>query len=206
MIAAVTTCSSQVYSASLLSLSLLYEMRCRNLEAINVFSDRDYLQTVRLSSQYIGERPSIDRVLGHITAYLGLHHAYVVQYQLACYLLEEALSLLDDNQSRLEKAQAQIMLAWVNHVQGAVHRTVNLLKEIIPILRKEGDIWWYILAITHLGWAYISIGKVDESAELYHEAFRLVEPGDLRLGIPIRNGLARVYYLQENYASRADFA
>ena len=185
---------------SLFSLSLFYEMRCRNREAINLFRESaNCIRAARGACDRTEVDPCLETVLGHITAYLGLHHAYVLQYEQARVLLEEAILLLENGQARVEKAQAQVMLAWIFRIQGQLQKSVALLEKILIIFREEGDMWWYILATTHLARSYLSMGKVQEGEALCREAFQLAEPGDLRLGIPIRNGLARVCYLQNDY-------
>ncbi len=189
-----------LFQSSLFSLSLFYEMRCRNLEAINLFGELvKSLKAARDTTACAGDNQHFETVLGHLTAHLGLHHAYILRNQQACELLEEALILLENDQAKLEKAQAQITLAWIWLVQGQVRKSIVLMEQAISAFHEQGDEWWYINSITQLAWAYLSIGKIQESEALYQEGFRLVKTGDLRLGLPIRNGLARVSYLQKNY-------
>ena len=192
--------SLSLFHSSLFSLSLFYELRCRNLEAISLFEESvESVKAARDACASREENMYFAAILGHITAYLGLHHAYILQYQQASELLVEALSLLENGQARLEKAQAQIMLAWIYLTQGHIRQSVELLEQNLSIFREEGDTWWYTLNITHLAWAYLSLGKIEESQSLYQEGLRLVESGDLRLGLPLRNGFAYSIFLQHDY-------
>ena len=193
--------TSSLFHTSLFSLSLFYEMRCRNWEAINLFRDSlEGLKAVCDRFDLIKENPGYKTALGHITAYLGLHYAYILQYQQAHELLEEALSILENCQARVEKAQAQIMLAWLFQKQGQLHKSIVLLEESRIIFQEEGDGWWYILTISLLAWAYLSIGKIQESNALYQEGLRQVCPGDLRLSVPLKNGFAYACFMQNDYA------
>jgi predicted ATPase/transcriptional regulator with XRE-family HTH domain/tetratricopeptide (TPR) repeat protein len=190
-----------LFHSSLFSLSLFFEMRCRNREAISLFGESiEILKNARGAFESPEDKWFYETILGHITAYLGLHHVYVQEFPKASELLEEAMGLLENSMARLEKAQAQIMLAWIFHVQGQIQKSIILLKETLVILQEEGDTWWYALAITNLAWAYLYLGNCQEAGELSQIGFQLAEPGDLRLGIPIRGGLARVSCLQNDYA------
>lgn len=138
-------------------------------------------------------------MLGQITAYLGLHYAYIQDYPLSRKLLEEALALLESKQTRVEKARANIMLGSIMGKQGELQKSLDLLEQARVALKEEGDIWWYTLSLSALGNRNFSIGKIQESKVFFQEAIQLVDPGDLRLSLPIRDGLANVAYREGDY-------
>jgi tetratricopeptide (TPR) repeat protein len=194
--------SPSLFHSSLFSLNLFYEMRCRNREAISLFGHS--VEALR-EAQKMFESPEdkwfLETILGHIIAYLGFQYANIHQYQQACKLLEEAVCLLEHSLARAEKAQAQDMLAWIFLTQGQIQKSLGLLEESLTIVQEEGEDWWYIRTLIFIGWAYLFLGKARESTGFFQEGFRLAEPGDLRLGIPIRTGLARASYLQNDYVA-----
>ena len=172
-------------------------MRCRNLEAASLFG-RSVNLLIAASEAFDSPEDKwfYKTILGHILCYLGLHHVYLLHYQQAFELLGEAISLLDKSMAFIEKAQAQIILSWLLQIQGQIQKSIMILEEARAILIEESDDWWYALATAQLAWAYLSIGEIQKSEKLYQEGFRLVIPGDLRLEIPLRNGIARTSYLQ----------
>lgn len=192
---------TSLFQSSLFSLSLFYEMQCRNWEAVNLFGDAvDRIRTARESIDRPEKERGLETILGRLLAYFGLHCSYILQYERARELLEEALSLLEDSQAKLEKAQAQIMLSVVLRTQGQIQKSIDLLEEALVIFRAEDELWWYALALTHLAWANLSIGKIQESKALYQEGLKLAPPGNLRLRVPIRNGYAYALYLEGDFA------
>ena len=187
--------------SSLFSLSLFYEMRCRSWEAITLFTQSvEYLRTVQGEFEETENSPQFTSVLGHITAYLGLHHMYVLQYGEARKHLEEALKLLEDSHSRAERAQAQLMLASLDYRQGQLNRSAILHEQSRDVFREAGESWWYLLSLINLARTYLPLEKLQECEALYQEGFRLIEPGDLRLELVLRIGFAYVRYLQNDYA------
>ena len=103
--------------------------------------------------------------------------------------------------ARAEKAQAQGMLAWIFQTQGQIQKSLSLLEKSLIILREEGEDWWYARTLVIIAWANLASGKIQASIELFEESLHLIEPGDLRLEIPIRNGLARASLLQNDYVA-----
>lgn len=193
--------SPALFHNSLFSLSLFYELRCRNWEAITVFGRSiESLSTACRGLDEAEDRAYFEVLRGHVTAYLGLHHGYVLQYQKSRVLLEASIHLLHDDQSKTIKAQAQIMLSWINITQGQLQKAIDILEEACSVFRERGEAWWYGVALSHLAWAYLSLGRVAEGKTLYQEGLKLAEPGDLRLWLPLRNGLAYADYLQGRYA------
>jgi predicted ATPase/DNA-binding XRE family transcriptional regulator len=187
--------------SALFSLSLFYEMRCRNWEAITLFTESvEYLKTVQSEFEETEDSSRFTSVLGHITAYLGLHHIYVLQYWKARKYLEEALKLLEDSHSGVERAQAQVMLAWIDEIQGQLKKSASLLEQSRDVFREAGEKWWYLLSLINLARKYLDLGKLQECEALYQEGYRLVEPGDLRLELMLRIGFAYSRYLQNDYA------
>jgi predicted ATPase/transcriptional regulator with XRE-family HTH domain len=186
---------------SLFSLNLFYEMRCRSWEAITLFTESvECLKTVQGEFEETEDSSWFNSVLGHITAYLGLHHIYVLQYENARKHLDEALLLLAESLSRVEKAQAQLMLAEIEHRQGQLKRSAILHEQARGVFREAGESWWYLLSLINLAWTYLPLGKLQECDALYQEGFRLIQPGDLRLELSLRMGFAYARYLQNDYA------
>jgi predicted ATPase/transcriptional regulator with XRE-family HTH domain len=193
-------CADLIHS-SLFSLSLFLEMRCRSWEAIAQFTESvEYLKTVQGEFEATEDSFRFNSVLGHITAYLGLHHIYVLQYGKARKHLEEALKLLEDCNSRVERAQAQIMLAAIDYRQGQLKRSAILHEQSRDVFREAGESWWYLLSLINLARTNLFLGELQECEALYQEGFRLVEPGDLRLELTLRIGFAYARYLQKDYA------
>lgn len=192
--------SPALFHSSLFSLNLFYEMRCRNQEAISLFG-----QSVEMLREAKGEFESpedrwfLETVFGHILAYLGLHYAYIQQYKTSYGLLEEALALLKSSIARAEIAQALGIFAWICQTQGQIQKSLDILDESLIIFQEEGEDWWYLRTLVLKGWGYLLSGRIQESLDLFQQGLHLVVPGDIRLGIPIRNGLARINYLQNEY-------
>jgi tetratricopeptide (TPR) repeat protein len=192
-------CAETLHNA-LFSISLFYEMRCRSLEAIDLFQESvEHLKTVEVEFEAIEDFSRFTAILGHITAYLGLHHYYIFQYEKTIEYLKEAVQLLDNIQYRVEKAQAQVMHASVCLIRGQLHDAVSLLEHCREVFREEGAKWWYALSTAHLASNFLNLGKLQESEALFQEASDLVEPGDLRSVLPLRNGLAYVLILKGDY-------
>jgi predicted ATPase/transcriptional regulator with XRE-family HTH domain len=192
-------CADLLHNA-LFSLSLFYEQRCRSLEAIPLFKESvEYLQSIQPEFEGTEDNSRFILVLGYITAYLGLHHYYISQYDKTREYLIEAIQLLEKSQSRVEKAHAQVMLASIYVDQGQVAEGVALLEHSRVVFREEGVKWWYALATIHLAKYYTVLGKLPESEALFQEGFRLVEPGDLRLELSLQSGFALVLFLQGDY-------
>jgi tetratricopeptide (TPR) repeat protein len=192
-------CSDLLHSA-LFSLSLFYEMRCRSLEAIALFKESiEYLKTVQVEFEGTEDSFSFNSVLGHIMAYLGIHHTYIDQYEMSRAYLNESIQLLENNQSRVEKAQAQVMLATTYSTQGQLQEAITLLKQTREVFRESDDKWWYALSTVHIAVNYMNFGKLQESEALFQEGFQLVEPGDLHSEIPLRGSFAYLLYLKGDY-------
>jgi predicted ATPase/transcriptional regulator with XRE-family HTH domain len=193
-------CAELLHSA-LFSISLFYEMRCRSYEAIALFTESvGYLKSVQGEFENTEDSSLLISVLGHITAYLGLHHIYILQYGKAEAYLEEAIKLLEESQSTVEQAQTQIMLAAVYYRQGKLERSSELHERSRDVLLQAGEHWWYLLSLINLARTYLPMGKFQECEAIYQEGFRLVEPGDLRLELPLRMGFAYLRYLRKDFA------
>jgi predicted ATPase/transcriptional regulator with XRE-family HTH domain len=187
--------------SALFSISLFYEQRCRSLEAIPLFRESvEYMKTVQSEFEGTEEYSPFISVLGHITGYLGLHHYYIYHYEKTSGYYKEALQLLEDSQSSVEKAQVEVMLASFLALQGQLQDALALLVQSREVFREAEVKWWYALSTAHLGQIYINLGKIQESEALFQEGFQLVESGDLRSELPLRNGFAYVLYLQADYA------
>jgi predicted ATPase/transcriptional regulator with XRE-family HTH domain len=192
---------SDLFNRSLFSLSLFYEMRCRSLEALPLFKESvAYLKSIQSAFEKTEDRSIFYSVLGHTTAYLGLHHYYIHQYEQTRSYLEEAIQLLEKSQSRVVRAQAQVMLASLFASQGHLQTSATLLEQSRDVFREEEDSWWYALSTIHLGITYISLDKLQESEVLFQEGFELIEPGDLRLGLPLRSNFAYILNLKKDFA------
>ncbi len=192
---------AELFHKALFSISLFYEMRCRSLEAIDLFTESiEYLKSVQAGFDGTADSARFNSVLGHITAYLGVHHIYVLQFDRSRAYLEEAIQLLENSQSRVEKAQAQVMLAGCYSTQGQLQVSASLLEKSRAVFREEGERWWIALSTTNLAMDYLNLGRLQESQALFQEAFQLIEPGDFRLELPLRKGFSYVIYLQGDYA------
>ncbi len=190
----------ELFHRSLFSLSLFYEMRHRSLEAIALFKESVVcLHSIQNAFEDAEDRSVFYSILGHITAYLGLHHIYVYKDDQPLAYLEEALVLLEKGRARLEKAQATVMLASIYIPQGQLQKAADWLEQSREVFREAGDQWWYLLAGIHLSTPYISLGKLRECEALLQEASELVEPGDFRLGFPLRANLAYVLNLRKDF-------
>lgn len=189
-----------LFNRSLFSLSLFYEMRNRSLEALPLFQESvAYLRGIQSAFESTEDRSIFYIVLGHTTAYLGLHYHYINQYEQTRTYLEEAIQLLEKGQSRVIKAQGQVMLASLNTSQGHLQTSAALLEQCREVFREEEDGWWYALSTIHLGTAYISLDKLQEGEALFQEGFELIEPGDLRLGLSLRSSFAYVLSLKKDF-------
>jgi predicted ATPase/transcriptional regulator with XRE-family HTH domain len=196
----ITLFDPNIFHSSLFSLSLFYEMRCRNMEAVSIFGQSiECLKASRDIYENPEDKPYYEIVLGHITAYLGLHHTYILKYQQAIVLLEEAVRLLEHDQTHVIKAQAQVMLGWAYQYLFKLPKAIDLYTDSLMIFQSENVVWWKTLTLELLAGAYITVGKNEESVPLYEEALKLAEPGDLRLRTPLLTGLGRVYYLRGDY-------
>jgi tetratricopeptide (TPR) repeat protein len=195
----IRSCADLLHSA-LFSISLFYEQRCRSLEAIPLLKESvEYLKTVQSEFEGTEDYSRVNSVLGHITAYLGLHHYYIYQYEKTRGYFKEAVKLLENSQSRIEKAQVQVMLASLLFTQGQLQDSAALHEQCREVFREEGVKWWYALSTVQFAIFSIYLGKLQESEALYQEAFQLVEPGDLRSELPLRNGFAYLLYLKGDY-------
>jgi predicted ATPase len=187
--------------SALFSLSLFYEMRCRNLEAVALFKETsEYLTTVLSEYEESEDRSRIISILGHIKAYLGYQHIYLLQYGKAGEYLEEAIQLLEKGPSRVARAQAQLMLVTVEGIRGRLQEAAALIVKSREVFREEGEAWWYALSTLELGTTYMSSGKHQESEALFQEGFHLVDPEDFRLGLGLRNGFAYLVFLNKDFA------
>jgi predicted ATPase/transcriptional regulator with XRE-family HTH domain/Tfp pilus assembly protein PilF len=192
-------CAELLHSA-LFSISLFYEMHRRSLEAIALFKESvEYLQAIQDEFEETEDNLRFISVLGHIMAHLGLHHIYILKYEKASEILKQAIQLLEQSNSKVERAQAQVMLAAVYNFRGQLQDSTALLEESRDIFREEGNDWWYLLSITNNAHDYLSLGKHQESEALFEEGFRLVLPGDLRLGLVLRSGYGYLLTLKGDY-------
>ena len=190
-----------LFHRSLYSLSLFYEMHHRSLEAITLFKGSvAYLKSMQDVFEKTEDRTTFYSILGHLTAYLGLHYFYIPENEQGRAYLEEAIQLLEKGQSRLLRAQARVILGSAYARQGQLDECATLLEESREIFRKEGDRWWYLLSNINIASAYISIGKLNESEALLQEGLELLEPGDLRLGMPLRVHYAYLLNLKKEFA------
>ncbi len=184
--------------SALFSLSLFYETRCRSLDVIPIFAasvaslkgSRDKFEKTDQAAQFRS-------ILGHIIGYLGLHHCYVVRYDECMEYLEEALTWLNDGESKVFKAQVQVMIASVKDDTGQLLESAKLLEQSREVFRQAGVAWWYTLSTAHLAGNYLSVGKYQESKDLFQEALRLANPGDLRTLVPTQSGYAVLLAAQE---------
>ena len=194
-------CADLLHSA-LFSLSWFYEMRCRSSEAITLFTGSiEYLKAIQGEFEETEDRSCFISVLGEITAYLGLHQVYVLQYEKAYAYLDEALQLLENSQSWIGRAQAQLMLAATYYIQGKLQKSAVLTEQSRDVFREAGQRWWYLLSLINLARTYLHLGRLQECEALYQEGFRLLEPGDVRLELMLRVGFASARYLQNDYAT-----
>jgi tetratricopeptide (TPR) repeat protein len=193
--------NARIFHSSLFSLSLFYEMRYRSWEAVDLFTEVvAFLKAARAAFERSEDVCRFNFVLGTITAYLGLHQLIVYQHAKARDNLEESIHLLENNQSRLERAQAQAMLAYIYYQQGKMHRSAELLKHSLTIFQEERNSWWYLVSSSNLALVYVFSGNLPESESLCQEGLRLVAPGDIRLELQLRRAYANLYYLQNDYA------
>jgi tetratricopeptide (TPR) repeat protein len=186
--------------SALFSLSLFYEMRCRSLEAIDLFKESvESLKTIQAEFEGTEDYSRLTAILGHITAYLGLHHYYIFNYEKGIEYLKEGIQLLDNSQSRVEKGQAQVILASFYYGKGQLHDAVSLIKRCREVFRMEDVKWWYALSTAHLGAYYLYLEKLQESEALIQEALQLVEPGDLRTILDLRNSYAKLFIVKGDF-------
>ena len=176
-------------------------MRLRSWEAIDLFTEVvTFLKAARAVFERSDDFSRFNSVLGTITAYLGWHQIHVCQYAQARENLEEAIKLLENDQSRLERAQAQTILAWLYYEQGKMHRAAELQKQGLASFREEGNPWWYRLGIINLARVYVLSGNLSEGELLCQEGFRLVAPGDLHSVFLLKRANAYLYYFKSDYA------
>ena len=91
------------------------------------------------------------------------------------------------------------MLASTLATQGQLQDSEALLEQCREVFREEGVKWWYALSTVHLAYDYINLGKFQEGEALFQEGFQLVEPGDLRSELPLRNGFAYFLNIKGDY-------
>jgi len=193
--------NSRIFHTSLFSLSMFYEMYRRSWEAVDIFIEVvAFLKAARAAFERSEDVCRFNAVLGTITAFLGLHQLYVYQHAKARENLEEAIHLLENDQSRLERCQAQGILAYIYYQQGKMQTSAELLKQGLAGFQKEGNTWWYLAGSVNLALVYVFSGNLSECESLCQEGFRFVAPGDFRLEIPLRRAYANLYYFQNDYA------
>ncbi len=192
----------QLMHGALFAVSLFYEQRCRSLEAIAIFKNSvDYLKSVQHEFEATPEATAFTSILAHISAYLGIHYYYLQEYAKAKDCLEGAIRSFDDGQSRVEKAQAQAMLAAFRDIFEDLQDGGALTEQARQVFREEGVKWWYALSTINLAFDYYNRGKLSQCTDLFREANQLVDPGDLRLGIPARYGYALALYTQHDFTT-----
>ncbi len=193
---------AQLMHSALFSISLFYEQRCRSLEAIALFKESvEYLKAVQHEFEATAQAMDCASILAHISAYLGLHYYYYQEYTKAKDCLEEAIRSFDDGQSRVEKAQAQVILAAFRDIFEDLKDGGALLEQSRQVFREEGVHWWYALSTINLAFDYYNRGKLAQCTDLFQEANQLVDPGDLRLGVPARYGYALALYTQHDFTT-----
>jgi predicted ATPase/transcriptional regulator with XRE-family HTH domain len=186
---------------SLFSLSLFYEERGRSWEAIELFKESvETLRAAKAEYEATEDRICFLSVLGLINAHLGKHLIFVLKVEEAREYLEEALRLLDQSQSRVEKAQAQLMISEIDYIQGQVQKSAAGRVQSREVFREEGENWWYLLSTIELASTYIVEGKYGESKELFQEGFRLIQSGDLRQELRLRYGYASLLFILNDFA------
>jgi predicted ATPase len=192
--------NSRLFHSSSFSLSLFYEMRWRSWEAVSLFTEVvEFLKAVRAAPERLEDFCRFNSVLGTITAYLGLHQMNVYQHAKARENLEEAIHLLENSQSRLERAQAQSILGWSYFQQGKMQRSAELLKQSLASYQEERNTWWYLVSSVYLAQVYVFSGNLSESESICQEVSRFGAPGDLRLEIPLKRIYAYLYYFRKQY-------
>jgi tetratricopeptide (TPR) repeat protein len=192
--------NARLFHGSSFSLSLFYEMRLRSWEAIDLFTEvAAFLKAARAVFERSDDFSRFNSVLGTITAYLGWHQMHVCQYAQARENLEEAIILLENDQSRLERAQAQTILAWLDYEQGKMHRAAELQKQGIASFQEERNTWWYRLGIINLARVYVLSGNLSEGELLCQEGFRLAALGDFHSELLLKRANAYLYYFKSDY-------
>ena len=192
--------SLRQFQSSVFSLSLFYDLRCRYWEAISLFSQAaETLKAARLAASGEADFQRIDPILGLITAYLG-YHQYLMHYVQARESLDEALSLLENDPSKVGKAQAYILQAWVFQAKGQYQDAADLFQRSAIIFRQENDGWWYTLSISMLAIVNLVLGNFDESIALFQESLPRIEAGDLYLGVQTRIGLGYVHFFLGDFS------
>ncbi len=187
--------------SALFSTSLFYEQRCRSGEVIALFKESvDYLKSLHTEMVEPADSACLSSILGHISAHLGLHYYYVLDIDKARELLEEAIQLLDMDHSRVEQAQARVMLAWLRYYQGKTNQASGMFEQSRQVFKEAGQTWWYTLSTTELAAAFLTLGRLDEAIALYQEGFDLVDPGDLRIGLSLRGDFAIALAMQNDFA------
>lgn len=187
---------------SLLSLSLFYEERCRSWEAIALFKESvETLKTVKAEFEDSEDLAGYNSILGYITAHLGWQLILVLKFEEARGCLEEAIQLLERSQSRVEKAQALLMMAEIEYLKGQVQKSADLRLQSREAFREQGEDWWYLKSTIELASCKIVLGKLGESKELFLEGFRLIQSGDLRLELRLRYGYASLLFMQNDLAA-----
>jgi tetratricopeptide (TPR) repeat protein len=73
-----------------------------------------------------------------------MHHAYLLQYQQAGELLEEAKRFLENSMAMMENAHAQITVAWLLQNRGQIKKSIMILEKTFVILQDGGDVWGYV--------------------------------------------------------------
>jgi predicted ATPase/transcriptional regulator with XRE-family HTH domain len=192
--------NSRVFHSSSFSLSLFYEMRLRSWEAVSLFSEVvEFLKSTQTAFERSDHFYRFNAVLGTITAYLGLHQLTVYQHAKARENLEEAILLLENDQSRLERAQARNILGWIYFQQGKMQKSAELMSRSLAECQEERNTWWYLVSSIYLAKVYVFSGRLLECESLCQEGFRSITPGDFRLEIPLRRIHAYLYYFKNEY-------
>jgi predicted ATPase/transcriptional regulator with XRE-family HTH domain len=195
-----TLFSLSQFHSSIFSLSLFYELRCRYWEAVSLFSQAvETLKAARQATARDEDIQRIDSVSGLITAYLG-HHQYLMHYVQASESLEEALHLLENDPSKVAKAQAQIIQAWIYQAQGNYKKAADLFQKSAVVFQEASDDWWYTLSLSMLAMVNLGMGNINESIALFQESLPRIEAGDLYLGVHTRIGLGYAQFFLNDYS------
>jgi tetratricopeptide (TPR) repeat protein len=175
-------------------------MRLRSWEAVDLFSEMvDILKAARAAFEGSEDFSRFNSVLGTITASLGWHQIHVYQHAEARENLEEAIHLLENNPSGLERALAPLLLAWMYYEQGKMQRSAELLKQSLAGFQEERNAWWYLTGTVNLALVYVLSGNLSEAEALCQEASRLVAPGDLHTGLLLLRAEGYLHYFKNDY-------
>lgn len=194
--------NARLFHNSSFSISFFYEMRFRSWEEVELFTEVvEFLKAARAAFERSEGLSRFKSVLGTISAYLGLHQLTIYQHVKARENLEEAIHLVENNHSKLERAQAQSILGWIYYQQGKMQRATELLEQSLAGYQEERNTWWYLASSVLLAQVYLFSGNLSECESLCQEGFRFASPGDMHLEIPLKRVDAYLYYFKHDYGT-----